>query len=49
VSYYIIKEEQLIRAENITKGYGGHILFDTASFSVNKGERVGLVGRNGHG
>jgi len=39
----------LIRAENITKGYGGHILFDVAGFSVNKGERVGLVGRNGHG
>ena len=39
----------MVRADNLTKGYGDHILFDTASFSINKGERVGLVGRNGHG
>jgi len=39
----------LIRAENLTKGYGDYTLFDAASFNINKGERVGLVGRNGHG
>lgn len=39
----------MIRAENITKSFGDHILFDEAGFSVNKGERVGVVGRNGHG
>ncbi|MBW1814855.1 MAG: ABC-F family ATP-binding cassette domain-containing protein, partial [Deltaproteobacteria bacterium] len=39
----------MIRAENLTKGYGDYTLFDAASFNINKGERVGLVGRNGHG
>ncbi|MCJ7773087.1 MAG: ATP-binding cassette domain-containing protein, partial [Desulfobacterales bacterium] len=39
----------MIRADNLTKSYGDHILFDAANFSINKGERIGLVGRNGHG
>jgi len=39
----------LLRVDNLHKSFGGHILFDEASFSINKGERVGLVGRNGHG
>jgi len=39
----------MISAENISKGYGSQALFDEASFQINRRERVGLVGRNGHG
>lgn len=39
----------MLRADNLQKSFGGHTLFDEASFNINKGERVGLVGRNGHG
>ncbi|MDY6971647.1 MAG: ATP-binding cassette domain-containing protein, partial [Thermodesulfobacteriota bacterium] len=39
----------MIRADNLHKSFADHILFDEASFSINKGERVGLVGRNGYG
>ncbi|MCG6895000.1 MAG: ATP-binding cassette domain-containing protein [Desulfobacteraceae bacterium] len=39
----------MIAAENLSKSYGGQVLFDGVSFQINPGERVGLVGRNGHG
>lgn len=39
----------MIAAENVTKSYGGQVLFDRISFKINARERVGLVGRNGHG
>jgi ATP-binding cassette subfamily F protein 3 len=39
----------MIRAENISKSYGGRILFDGLNFTLNPKERLGLVGRNGHG
>jgi ATP-binding cassette subfamily F protein 3 len=39
----------MIRAENICKSYGGRVLFDRVDFSLNSRERLGLVGRNGHG
>ncbi|WP_300668094.1 ABC-F family ATP-binding cassette domain-containing protein [Desulfoluna sp.] len=39
----------MLNLENITKSYGGRQLFDDVSFKVNSRERVGLVGRNGHG
>ncbi|HQO01319.1 MAG TPA: ABC-F family ATP-binding cassette domain-containing protein [Spirochaetota bacterium] len=39
----------MIVAENITKSYGGEVLFDSISFRINSRERAGLVGRNGHG
>ncbi|MFP4667220.1 MAG: ABC-F family ATP-binding cassette domain-containing protein [Desulfobacterales bacterium] len=39
----------MINIEGVTKSYGGNVLFDDVSFRVNPGERVGLVGRNGHG
>jgi ATP-binding cassette, subfamily F, member 3 len=35
--------------ENLSKSYGNQVLFDGASFQINSRERVGLVGRNGHG
>lgn len=39
----------MVNLENITKSYGGQQLFDDVSFKINARERVGLVGRNGHG
>jgi len=39
----------MIRFENISKSYGKQQLFDQISFKINARERVGLVGRNGHG
>lgn len=39
----------MISAENLTKGFGSHLLFEEVNFQINSRERVGLVGRNGHG
>ena len=39
----------MIQASGLQKAYGDQTLFDNLSFLVNKGERVGLVGRNGTG
>src|SRR5580765_3042574 len=39
----------MISFTNVTKQYGGQILFVDASFQVNPGEKVGLVGPNGSG
>jgi ATP-binding cassette, subfamily F, member 3 len=39
----------MISIENLDKSFGGQVLFDRISFKVNAKERVGLVGRNGHG
>ncbi len=39
----------MLAIENLTKSYGGRTLFTDISFKINPKERVGLVGRNGHG
>lgn len=39
----------MINIENLTKSFGSQILFDRVSFKINPKERIGLVGRNGHG
>jgi len=39
----------MISIENLTKRFGDHLLFDEISFKLNPKERIGLVGRNGHG
>lgn len=39
----------MISIENLSKSYGNHHLFDNISFKINAKERIGLVGRNGHG
>jgi ATP-binding cassette subfamily F protein 3 len=39
----------MISVDNISKSYGSQELFSNASFKLNARERVGLVGRNGHG
>ena len=39
----------MISIENLSKSFGAQIIFDKATFRINSRERVGLVGRNGHG
>src|SRR3954470_8559090 len=39
----------MISFTNVTKQYGAQILFVDASFQINSGEKVGLVGPNGSG
>jgi ATP-binding cassette subfamily F protein 3 len=39
----------VISLKNITKEYATRVLFSDASFDVLAGEKIGLVGRNGHG
>ena len=38
-----------IKVLNLTKTYGEKTLFDDISFTINEGERVGLIGTNGTG
>jgi ATP-binding cassette, subfamily F, member 3 len=39
----------MIKIINLSKSFGNQLLFDSVSVSINPKERVGLVGRNGHG
>jgi len=39
----------MINVENLTKSYNGEVLFDSVSFKLNPKEKIGLLGRNGHG
>ena len=39
----------MIRIENLHKSYGDLILFEGINFALNERERLGIVGRNGHG
>src|SRR6202142_2693799 len=39
----------MLQVANIEKSYGKQVLFDGVGFTINPRERVGLVGRNGHG
>lgn len=39
----------MIQVSNLYKAYGQQIIFDDIGFTINAGERIGLVGRNGHG
>jgi len=39
----------MIRIENLHKSYGDLLLFEGINFALNERERLGVVGRNGHG
>ncbi|MBU0972146.1 MAG: ATP-binding cassette domain-containing protein, partial [Proteobacteria bacterium] len=39
----------MLNIESIYKGFGDQILLEDTGLQINQGERVGLVGRNGHG
>jgi ATP-binding cassette subfamily F protein 3 len=39
----------VIQVVNLSKAYGTQVIFDDVGFVVSAGERIGLVGRNGHG
>jgi len=39
----------MIRVLNLSKSYGSNLLLDDINFLMNPGERLGLIGRNGHG
>lgn len=39
----------MLSVENIHKSYGGRVLFDGVSFTLNPREKIGIVGRNGNG
>jgi ATP-binding cassette subfamily F protein 3 len=39
----------MIKITNLNKSFGSRTLFGNLNLSVNARERVGLVGRNGHG
>ncbi len=39
----------ILSIENITKSFGGRLLFDNTSFYLQEGEKVGVIGINGTG
>ncbi len=39
----------LVTIEHLTKSYTERLLFDDTAFSLNEGEKVGLIGVNGTG
>ena len=39
----------MIQVHGLAKGYGGQELFNDLSFTLGRGEKIGLVGRNGAG
>lgn len=39
----------MISIENLTKSFNRQVLFDGISFKLNPKEKIGIVGRNGHG
>jgi ABC-2 type transport system ATP-binding protein len=41
--------QEIIKVENLTKKYGKFIAVDNISFTINKGDVVGFVGKNGAG
>ena len=39
----------MISIENLSKSFGPQVVFDQVDFKINPREKIGLVGRNGHG
>ena len=44
-----MKNIPMVSFDNVSKSYGARVLFENVTFNINKGERIGLVGRNGYG
>ncbi|MFN6081148.1 MAG: ATP-binding cassette domain-containing protein, partial [Bacteroidota bacterium] len=38
-----------LRAENIAKSYGDRVLFKNLTISIEKGQRIALIAKNGTG
>jgi len=45
----ITRDYIMISVQNVSKQYLEQVIFDNISFNLNSRERIGLVGRNGHG
>ncbi len=43
------RKESMIQISNLSKSFGSRILLDSVDLKINSHEKVGLVGRNGHG
>lgn len=39
----------MLNIDGVSKSFGNQVLLESAGLQINTGERVGLVGRNGHG
>ena len=39
----------MIKIFELNKAYGDQVLFEDLTLNINRGEKIGLVGRNGHG
>ena len=39
----------ILKVENVTHGFGARMILEDASFTLLKGEHIGLVGANGEG
>lgn len=38
-----------LQIENLTKSYGDRLLFDSVTFGVNQGDKIGIIAKNGTG
>lgn len=38
-----------LQIENVTKSYGDRVLFDSITFGVNQGDKIGIIAKNGTG
>ena len=41
--------EVVVKAEDVEKSFGNHLVFSDANFHIQRGEKVAFVGRNGEG
>ena len=38
-----------LQVEDLTKSYGDRMLFDSITFGVNEGDKIGVIAKNGTG
>jgi ABC transport system ATP-binding/permease protein len=46
---YVWRAMSLLDAQNLRKAFGPLVLFDGISFTIDQGEKIGLIGHNGSG